>query len=74
MKKAGGFLLIVIGILMILISIIALVKAFDVFGDLGSGAETYSYVFGSIVIPLLITVTGRWLFRKGNQLLREKKT
>ncbi len=71
MKKAGGILLIILGIILIIISILALVQAFEVFRAIGSDSESLSYVFGSIVFPLLITVIGRWIYRKGTAILRQ---
>jgi hypothetical protein len=29
------------------------------------GMEDFAYLFGSVLIPLLITVIGRWLYRRG---------
>jgi multisubunit Na+/H+ antiporter MnhG subunit len=70
MKKSFGFLLIVCGAILITISIMGLVKAFDVFTSLGADFENVGYVFGSIIFPLLLTVFGRWVFRKGFAMLR----
>jgi multisubunit Na+/H+ antiporter MnhG subunit len=70
-KKVLGFILIVIGVCLILISILVLVKAFDVFTEMGSSSENIVYTLGSIVFPLLLTVFGRWVFRKGFELRRE---
>jgi hypothetical protein len=70
MKKITGGFLIVMGIITILISIMGLVKAFDVFPSMDSNIESIGYVFGSIVFPLLLTVVGRWIFRKGLALFR----
>lgn len=65
MKKILGMLLIITGVILIIVSIMGLVKAFDVFSTLGSSPESIGYTFGSIVFPLLLTVVGRWTFRKG---------
>jgi multisubunit Na+/H+ antiporter MnhG subunit len=72
MRKFTAFVLILLGVLMILISIMALVRAFDVFSSLHQDSWSYGYVFGSIVFPLLLTVFGRWVYRKGPKILREK--
>lgn len=72
MKKVIAALLILTGAVLILISIMGLVKAFDVFSAMDSSAESIVYVFGSILFPLLLTVFGRWVFRKGFKLWREK--
>ncbi|WP_317899682.1 hypothetical protein [Aurantibacillus circumpalustris] len=72
MKKLSGYLLLIIGIILILISIVALVRAFDVFTSLDSTAESIGYTLGSIIFPLLLTVLGRWVFRKGKGLIKEK--
>jgi multisubunit Na+/H+ antiporter MnhG subunit len=74
MKKVFGSILILSGTLLIFISIIGLVKAFDIFTSLGSSAESIGYLFGSILFPLLLTVFGRWVFRRGFKLWREKST
>jgi len=71
MKKILGYFLIAAGAIFILISIMGLVKAFDVFNTIGPGFENFGYVFGSIVFPLLLTVLGRWVFRKGISISRE---
>jgi multisubunit Na+/H+ antiporter MnhG subunit len=73
MKKILGVALILVGVVVVIISIMGLVKAFDVFNTLGAGTESIGYVFGSIVFPLLATVIGRWIIRKGFKFLREKK-
>jgi multisubunit Na+/H+ antiporter MnhG subunit len=65
MKKVLGYALILTGVVLILISIMGLVKAFDTFSMMGSSTESIGYTFGSIVFPLLLTVSGRWVFRKG---------
>jgi len=70
MKRTTGFLLIVVGVIFITISILALVKAFEIFNAIGTDSQSLGYVFGSIVFPLLITVIGRWLFRKGMERWR----
>lgn len=69
MKKTLAFLYIIFGIILIIISVLALVKAFDQFQQIQTaGIDTnYGYLFGSILFPLLITVTGRWLYRKGKE-------
>jgi hypothetical protein len=72
MKKLAGNLLILLGILVILFSIIVLVKAFDLFTTMDSGIESIGYTIGNIIFPLLITVLGRWMFRKGKELTRSK--
>lgn len=71
MKKILGFFLITTGAIFVIISIMGLVKAFDVFNTIGPGFENFGYVFGSIVFPLLLTVFGRWVFRKGISFTRE---
>jgi multisubunit Na+/H+ antiporter MnhG subunit len=70
MKKLLGLLLIVSGATFIFISIAGLVKAFDVFSNMDSSGESMGYAFGSIFFPLLLTVIGRWIFRKGVAQLR----
>lgn len=70
MKLITGSLLLLIGILLILISIMGLIKAFDVFSGMNSSGESFGYAFGSILFPLLLTVIGRWIFRKGMAQLR----
>jgi|GEM_PF-6208314 len=72
MKKIYGFFIILLGIIFILISIMGLVRAFDAFTQLGSSTENIVRTLGSIVFPLLLTVTGRWLFRKGLVLWKNK--
>jgi len=70
MKKFFGILLIIVGAVLILISIMGLVRAFDVFNTMGGGLENMGYVLGSILFPLLLTVFGRWVFRRGIALVR----
>lgn len=72
MKKLSGYLLLLIGAVLILISIIALVRAFDIFTALDSSAESIGYTLGSIIFPLLLTVLGRWVYRKGKSFIKEK--
>jgi len=72
MKKLLGIFLIITGVILIVISIMGLVKAFDIFTTLGTGVESMGYIFGSIIFPLLLTVFGRWVFRKGMAIVREK--
>ncbi|MDI1354343.1 MAG: hypothetical protein PSX36_05475 [bacterium] len=71
-KKISAFLLIAIGVAIVIISIFALVKAFDVFSLMPSTAEGMGYAFGSILFPLLLTVIGRWMIRKGVKDWRSK--
>ena len=73
MKKILGILLIITGVILIIISIMGLVKAFDAFATLGSSPESIGYTFGSIIFPLLLTVFGRWLFRKGLAYSKTRK-
>lgn len=73
MKKLSGVLLIIIGAILVIISIMGLVKAFDIFTSIGPGFENFGYVMGSILFPLLLTVFGRWVFRKGTAILRAPK-
>jgi len=70
MKKLAGVFLGIIGIILIIFSIIVLVKAFDAFSAMGSSTDSIGYTIGSIIFPLLLTVTGRWIFRKGLELRR----
>ena len=70
MKKILGYLLILLGALLILISIMALVKAFDVFNASSKEEQNFAYVFGSIVFPLLLTVFGRWVYRRGKGIVK----
>ena len=74
LKKSLGFLLIVIGAIMVIISILALVKAFDLFTNRQNTGFNYGYAFGSILFPLLLTVCGRWVYRMGKQYARGKNT
>ncbi len=71
MNKVYGVLLILAGSLLLLISILALVSAFDVFSATGGSAEDIGYAIGSIIFPLLLTVFGRWVFRKGVAFMRK---
>jgi len=73
MKKTFGFFMIAAGVLLILISILALVRVYDVFTALQNDAASYGYVIGSIAFPLLITVIGRWIFRKGVQRVKNSQ-
>jgi multisubunit Na+/H+ antiporter MnhG subunit len=70
MKKLLGALLVICGAIIIIISIMGLVKAFDTFNSMGPDFENVGYVFGSILFPLLLTVFGRWVFRKGIAMFR----
>ncbi len=72
MRKILGFFLILLGVILIIISIMGLVKAFDTFSTMGSSAVSVGYTFGSVVFPLLLTVFGRWVFRKGLAIFRNK--
>jgi len=72
MKKITGLLLILLGVILILTSIMAMVKAFDTFTTMGSSAESFGYTIGSITFPLLLAVFGRWVFRKGLAFWKEK--
>lgn len=73
MRKLAGYVLIITGSVLVLISILGLVKAFDVFYEADSGSRNYTYTLGSIVFPLLMTVLGRWVFRTGVSLKNQKK-
>jgi multisubunit Na+/H+ antiporter MnhG subunit len=73
MQKLTGFLLIVLGVILIFISIMTLVRAFDVFSNLEASSENIGYTFGSILFPLLLSVIGRWIFRKGRALQKRDK-
>jgi Na+/phosphate symporter len=68
MKKLLGILLILIGVVLILFSIAVLVKAFDAFTAKESSFEAIGYTLGNIIFPLIITVFGRWVYRKGRAL------
>lgn len=70
MKKLLGFFLSLLGIILIIFSIVVLVRAFDLFTHMGSSSENIGYTLGSIIFPLLITVLGRWLYRKGREIRR----
>jgi multisubunit Na+/H+ antiporter MnhG subunit len=70
LKKILGFLILLLGIVCILISIMGLIKAFDLFASMEASTENIGYTFGSIVFPLLLAVIGRWLFRRGLSRLR----
>jgi multisubunit Na+/H+ antiporter MnhG subunit len=72
MKKILGFFLILSGVILIIISIMGLVKAFDVFSNMDSSKESIGYTFGSIIFPLLLTVTGRWILRKGIKFMKSE--
>jgi len=65
MRKTVGLLLILFGIIIIIFSILILVQAFDAFTRMGSSTEGFVYTLGKIIFPLLLTVFGRWVFRKG---------
>lgn len=73
MKKFSGFLLIIAGIMLIIISIMALVQAFDIFTASGTSTESVGHVLGSIIFPLLLTVFGRWVLRKGRGMIKSSK-
>ena len=73
MRKTGAVLLIIIGIVLVVISILSLVSAFDTFTKLGTDIYNFGYVFGSVIFPLLLTVFGRWLYRRGKEIFREEK-
>ena len=73
MKKFSGFLLIVTGIVLIIISIMALVQAFDIFRASGTSQGSVGHVLGSIIFPLLLTVFGRWVLRKGRGMVKSSK-
>jgi hypothetical protein len=73
MKKIPAILMILSGSILVLISIMALVAAFNLVGSMQS-AESIGYVFGSILFPLLLTVIGRWVFRKGMESWRRKNS
>jgi len=69
MKRLGAFLLIGIGVILIIISILALIHAYDTLQKMKLElAADFGYLFGSIFIPLLLTVCGRWLYRRGKSL------
>jgi ABC-type transport system involved in multi-copper enzyme maturation permease subunit len=72
MKKFLGVLLVSLGAIFIVISILSLVKAFDIFNKTDPNFETLGYIFGSVLFPLLLTVLGRWIFRKGFEVMRRK--
>lgn len=65
MKKLIAGSLIVLGIVFIIVSVLALIQAFDNMQKMQLEMDDFGYLFGSVLIPLLITVTGRWLYRKG---------
>lgn len=49
-----------------------LVKAFDIFYESASYDRNFIYTLGSIVFPLLLTVLGRWTFRRGLEIKRQR--
>lgn len=73
MKVFLAFLLLFTGIILIAFSILVLVMAFDTPTDTDSPSEYVVYLLGKIIFPLLLTVFGRWVFRKGVALRRENK-
>lgn len=73
MKKTGAILLIITGVILITFSILALVRAFEVFQYIGKDSDSLGYVFGSILFPLLLTVVGRWVYRKGKEMWKLSK-
>lgn len=71
MKKAWGAALLVVGILVISFSIVALISVYNEFEALsGAGMGDYTYSFGKLLFPLLLTVLGRYIYRKGKAALR----
>jgi hypothetical protein len=70
MKKVLGYFLLITGSIFVVISILALVQAFNLFSAADQEKKGYAYVFGSIFFPLLLTVLGRWLYRAGRQNIR----
>ncbi|PBQ31680.1 hypothetical protein CNR22_07830 [Sphingobacteriaceae bacterium] len=70
MKKLTGFLLIAAGSILIIFSILILIRAFDTYTSMGSSTESMGYTIGSVIFPLLLTVIGRWIYRKGRGFLK----
>jgi hypothetical protein len=74
MKTLGGILLLVGGIVLIIISIFTLIRVFTEFEALSGGSMAdYGYSFGKLFFPLLLTVLGRYMYRKGKAKLRPAK-
>jgi hypothetical protein len=71
MHKALGIFFILCGVVFVIVSIFALMKGFDTFSHMGSSTESIGYAIGSIIFPLLLTVWGRWLIRKGRSYVRK---
>jgi hypothetical protein len=69
-KKISGVLICIVGAVLIIIGIFGLIKAFNVFSSSELTTEGMGYAFGSIIIPLLLAVLGRWVWRKGLKFLR----
>jgi len=71
MKKLTGIGLIIIGIALITLSILALIQAYETMQNMKLElAQDFGYLFGSILIPLLLTVSGRWIYRRGKFLFK----
>lgn len=73
MHKLAGLLLITAGIVLIVFSVIVLAMAFDLYANKGTFSESVAYTMGSIVFPLLLTVLGRWMLRKGRKMRKQNK-
>jgi hypothetical protein len=67
MKKTAGFILMFAGIILTILSIVGIIKAFDMFGITESSIRSILCAFTSIIIPLLVAVLGRWTYRKGQE-------
>lgn len=66
--------MIIAGVLLIAISILGLIRVFNLMQNLGGSAQPYDYgyVIGSLIFPLILTVSGRWIYRKGRDMVRTR--
>lgn len=71
-SRSLGLLIVIAGWILVIISVFALVKGYDTFSAMEMGMESVGYALGSIIFPLLLTVMGRWVIRKGMAMVRRK--
>ena len=73
-KRVLGIFICVVGATLVIFGILGLVKAFENFSSSELTSEGMGYAFGSIVIPLLFSVFGRWAWRRGLKIFRDSKS
>lgn len=69
MKKFGGFLLMGIGILLILIAVARAINVSMIFMDSGASAYGIGFIAGTLIMLILFSALGIKAFKKGRTLV-----